>query len=67
MNLFDVGSVSLIAIIVGDTTAHEVRQRARCNNCGVNGKNTYHCVTLENAMHEGKSQRYYTNITMRAW
>ena len=41
MNLFDVGSVSLIAIIVGDTTAHEVRQRARCNNCGVKGNITY--------------------------
>ena len=39
MNLkfFDVGSASLIAIIEGDTTAHEVRQRARCHNCGVKG------------------------------
>ena len=44
MNLFDVGSVSLIAIIVGDTTAHEVRQRARCHNCGVKGNNTYQIV-----------------------
>ena len=46
MNLFDVGSVSLIAIIVGDTTAHEVRQRARCHNCGVKGNNTYKIVYM---------------------
>ena len=26
------------------TTAHEVRQRARCNNCGVKGNNTYQIV-----------------------
>ena len=26
---------NLIAVVGGDTTAHEVRQRARCNNCGV--------------------------------
>jgi len=25
---------NLIAILGGDTTAHEVRQRARCHNCG---------------------------------
>jgi len=25
---------NLIAIVGGDTTAHEVRQRARCHNCG---------------------------------
>jgi hypothetical protein len=31
----------LIAVVGGDTTAHEVRQRARCNNCGVKGNNTY--------------------------
>ena len=28
---------NLIAVVGGDTTAHEVRQRARCNNCGVKG------------------------------
>jgi len=28
-----------------NTSAHEVRHRARCHNCGVNGKNTYHWVT----------------------
>ena len=49
MNLFDVGSVSLIAIIVGDTTAHEVRQRARCHNCGVKGNNTYQIVYTGNS------------------
>ena len=38
------GSVSLIAIIVGDTTAHEVRQRARCHSCGMKGNNTYQVV-----------------------
>ena len=32
---------NLIAVVVGDTTAHEVRQRARCNNCGVKGNNIY--------------------------
>ena len=35
---------NLIAVVGGDTTAHEVRQRARCNNCGVKGKNTYQIV-----------------------
>ena len=32
---------NLIAVVGGDTTAHEVRQRARCHNCGVKGNNTY--------------------------
>src|SRR6056300_1809499 len=31
----------LIAFAGGDTIAHEVRQRARCHNCGVKGNNTY--------------------------
>ena len=35
---------NLIAVVGGDTTAHEVRQRARCNNCGVTGNNTYQIV-----------------------
>ena len=35
---------SLIAVVGGDTTAHEVRQRARCHNCGVKGNNTYQIV-----------------------
>ena len=49
MNLFDVGSVSLIDIIVGDTTAHEVRQRARCHSCGMKGNNTYQIVYTGNS------------------
>ena len=32
---------NLILVVGGDTTAHEVRQRARCHNCGVKGNNTY--------------------------
>jgi hypothetical protein len=28
---------NLIAVVGGDTTAHEVRQKARCHNCGVKG------------------------------
>jgi len=35
---------NLIAVVGGDTTAHEVRQRARCNNYGVKGNNTYQIV-----------------------
>ena len=35
---------NLIAVVGGDTTAHEVRQRARCYNCGVKGNNTYQIV-----------------------
>ena len=35
---------NLIAVVGGDTTAHEVRQRARCHNCGVKGNNTYQIV-----------------------
>ena len=36
--------VNLIAVVGGDTTAQEVRQRARCHNCGVKGNNTYQIV-----------------------
>jgi len=32
---------NLIAVVGGDTTAHEIRQRARCHNCGVKGNNAY--------------------------
>jgi len=28
---------NLRAVVGGDATAHEVLQRARCNNCGVEG------------------------------
>ena len=33
-----------------NTTAHEVRQRARCNNCGVKGNNTYQIVYRKRLM-----------------
>ena len=39
----------MIAVAGGDATAHEVRQRARCNNCGVKGKNTYQIVYTGNS------------------
>ena len=32
---------NLIAVAGGDTTAHEARQRVRCNKCGVKGINTH--------------------------
>ena len=35
---------NLIAVVGGDTTAHEVRQRARCQKCSVSGNNTYQMV-----------------------
>ena len=40
---------NLIAVVGGDTTAHEVRQRARCHNCGVKGNNTYEIVYTGNS------------------
>ena len=40
---------NLIAEVGGDTTAHEVRQRARCNNCGVKVNNTYQIVHTGNS------------------
>ena len=36
-------------VILVNTTAHEVRQRARCNNCGVKGNNTYQIVYTGNS------------------
>ena len=39
----------MIAVIGGDTAAHEVRQRARCHNCGVKGNNTYQIVYTGNS------------------
>jgi len=39
---------NLIAVVGGDTTAHEVRQRARCHNCGVQGNNTHQIVYTGN-------------------
>ena len=32
-----------------NTTTHEVRQRARCHNCGVKGNNTYQIVYTDNS------------------
>ena len=32
-----------------NTTAHEVRQRARCHICGVKGNNTYQIVYTGNS------------------
>jgi len=40
---------NLIAVIGGDTTAGEVRQSARCHNCGVKGNNTYQIVYAGNS------------------
>ena len=40
---------NLIAVVGGDTTAHEVRQRARFHNCGVKGNNTYQIVYTGNS------------------
>ena len=40
---------NLIAVVGGDTTAHEVRQRARCHNCGVKGNNTFQIVYTGNS------------------
>ena len=40
---------NLIAVVGGDTTAHEVRQRTRCNNCGVKGNNPYQIVHAGNS------------------
>ena len=44
---------NLIAVVGGDTTAHEVRQRARCHNCGVTGNNTYQIVYTGNSSSRG--------------
>ena len=40
---------NLIAVVGGDTSAHEVRQRARCHNCSVKGNNTYQIVHTGNS------------------
>lgn len=39
---------NLIAVVGGNTTAHEVRKRARCHKCGVKGNNTYQIVYAGN-------------------
>jgi len=38
----------LYYLSLSPTTAHEVRQRARCNNCGVKGNNTHQVVYTGN-------------------
>ena len=40
---------NLTAVVGGDTTAHEVRQRAICHNCGVKGNNAYQIVYAGNS------------------
>ena len=40
---------NLIAVVGGNTTAHEVRKRARCHKCGVKGNNTYQIVYAGNS------------------
>ena len=42
-------SLNLEADGLTNTTVHEVRQRARCHNCGVNGNNTYQIVYTGNS------------------
>ena len=39
-----ISSSKLKVVFKFNTTAHEVRQRARCHNCGVKGNNTYQIV-----------------------
>ena len=39
---------NLIVAVEGDTSAYEVRQRARCNNFGVKDNNTYQIVYTGN-------------------
>ena len=38
-----------IEVVCLHTTAHEVRQKARCHNCGVKGNNTYQIVYTGNS------------------
>ena len=35
---------NLIAVVGGDTTAHDVRQKFRCQKCKAKGNNTYQIV-----------------------
>ena len=35
---------NLILVVGGDATAHDVRQKYSCHNCGVKGNNTYQIV-----------------------
>ena len=38
-----------MGVVCLHTTAHEVRQKARCHNCGVKGNNTYQIVYTGNS------------------
>ncbi len=38
-----------MGVVCFHTTAHEVRQRARCHNCGVKGNTTYQIVYAGNS------------------
>jgi len=40
---------NLMLVVGGDAIAHEVRQRARCHNCGVKSNNTYQIVYMGNS------------------
>ena len=42
-------AANLITVVGGNTTAHEVQQRARCHKCGVKGNNTYQIVYTGNS------------------
>jgi len=53
---------NFIAVAGGDTIAHEVRQSARCNNCGVKDNNMYPNVYMGNsgiAKNEAGQMRAY--------
>ncbi len=43
-NIVRFSSSKLKVVFKFNTTAHEVRQRARCHKCGVKGNNTYKIV-----------------------
>ncbi|MFT5798292.1 MAG: hypothetical protein ACI84R_002357 [Candidatus Azotimanducaceae bacterium] len=38
---------NLISIVGPDITTHEVRQRAKCANCGTTGDNTYRVINKQ--------------------
>jgi hypothetical protein len=40
---------NLILVVGGDSTAHDVRQTARCHNCGAKGNNNYQIVWSGNS------------------
>jgi len=42
-------SSNVVFLVKHKVSAHEVRQRARCHNCGVKGNNTYQIVYTGNS------------------